>query len=663
MGYRNLQECVRDLERAGRLVRVTEQLCAKLEIPAIQRRIYAAGAPAVLFENVKDSRFPLLANLFGTLDRCEYIFRDAIPLMERIMTLAIDPADLLRRPRLYLQPTGLRSLLSARFAKPCFVSPRRAPVLRSRTTLSAMPPLVSWPRDGGAYLTLPQVYSEDPAAPGVLNSNLGMYRVQISGNEYEPNREAGLHYQLHRGLGIHHTAAIARGERLPIRIFLGGPPAMTVAAVMPLPEGTSELIFAGLLGRRRVRLTRLSAGTVMGSECSTDMGRTDVAALPVSAEADFCIEGSIGPTETKPEGPFGDHLGYYSERHSFPVMRVDRVWHRPDAIFPFTVVGRPPQEDTVFGTFIHRLTAPLITREIRGIRQVHAVDAAGVHPLLLAIGQERYIPFDAERRPRELLTQAHALLGSGQLSLTKYLVLVAAEDNPTLDVYDVPGVFRHLLERIDLRRDLHFVTGTTIDTLDYSGDGLNCGSKLILTAAGPQRRILAMEPTGEIFSTPLPSVRKLHVVMPGVLVAEMPPHDAHSTVAEVTALCDVLRHRLPMEGDISAADTARWMLIVLVDDAASTTATQNDFLWTTFTKSNPATDVTGVGAIYDGVECSGANGDGNGAQPARFHGHWGCHGPLVVDARRKSHHATELVEDPATIRRIHEIRSLAKWMR
>src|SRR5262245_41940332 len=247
---------------------------------------------------------------------------------------------------------------------------------------------------------------------------------------------------------------------------------MSVAAVMPLPDGLPELGFAGALGGRRVRMVRPEG------------------LLTMPAEADFVICGTVDPNRTKPEGPFGDHLGYYSLAHDFPVLRVDRVYHRPGAIWPFTTVGRPPQEDTTFGALIHELTGPLIPTVLPGVKAVHAVDAAGVHPLLLAIGSERYVPYATERRPLELLTQANAILGQGQMSLAKYLLISAKDDDPELEIHDVAGVLRHILERVDWAEDLHFQTRTTIDTLDYSGHGLNQGSKVVIAAAGPRRREL-----------------------------------------------------------------------------------------------------------------------------------------------------------------------------
>ena len=427
MGYRNLRECVDDLERAGQLRRVSVEIDPHLEAAEIQRRVYAAGGPALLFERVRDCRFPMVSNLFGTLQRTRYLFRDTLDLVRSLVELKINPSSAARHPFRYA-----RALPTAWAMRPKSVS--RGPVVECETTLDALPRLQSWPLDGGPFVTLPSVYTEHPDHPGWPRSNLGMYRVQLAGNEFTPNEEIGLHYQIHRSIGVHHAAAVRRGEPLRVNILVGGPPALPLSAVMPLPEGLSELTFAGALGGRRVRMVRQANG------------------LPIAAEADFSITGTIDPMATKPEGPFGDHLGYYSLKHPFPVMRVEKVYHRRDAIWPFTVVGRPPQEDTSFGEIIHEITGPVIPSVLPGVKGVHAVDAAGVHPLLLAIGSERYVPYAETCRPQELLTQANAILGQGQLSLAKYLLIVAEQDDPGLDVHDIPAFLRHLLERVDWRR-------------------------------------------------------------------------------------------------------------------------------------------------------------------------------------------------------------------
>ncbi len=463
MGYASLRQCVADLQRTGRLVRIDAEIDPYLEAAAIQRRVYQAGGPAILYARVKGCRFPMVSNLFGTLERTRFLFRDMLRAVQHFVELKVDPANFWKAPWRYRDVPR-----TAWFLRPRFV--RSGPILDATAAIHELPQLVSWPRDGGAFITLPQVYTEVAGRPGWRHSNLGMYRVQLSGNQYAPDHEVGLHYQIHRGIGVHHAEALRRGVPFRVNIFVGGPPAMTLAAVMPLPEGLPELAFAGALGGRRVRLIAQPDG------------------LPLAADADFCITGTVDPDRQLPEGPFGDHLGYYSLAHPFPVLRVEQVRHRRDAIWPFTVVGRPPQEDTSFGAIIHEITGPLIPTVVHGIHAVHAVDAAGVHPLLLAIGSERYVPYAPRRRPQELLTSANALFGQGQLSLAKYLLIVANEDAPALDIQDIAAFFRHLLERVDWTNDVHFQTHTTIDTLDYSGSGLNEGSKAVIAAVGPPRR-------------------------------------------------------------------------------------------------------------------------------------------------------------------------------
>ena len=594
MGYRSLADCVRDLEATGQLVVIDQEVDPCLEVAAIQRRVYRAGGPALLFRHAKRTAFPVVGNLFGTLDRTKYLFRDALEQVRRLVELKVDPSRIGKNPWRYRGLAGsLWRLLPRRV--------RSGPILANQVTLEELPRIQCWPMDGGPFITLPLVYTEDPNRPGPAHSNLGMYRVQLAGNQYEPNREAGLHYQIHRGIGVHHAAAIARGEALRVNVFVGGPPALMVAAVMPLPEGLPELAFAGALGGRRIAMVALGNG------------------LPMPAEADFVVQGFIDPHLRKPEGPFGDHLGYYSLQHDFPVLNVERVYHRDQAIWPFTSVGRPPQEDTNFGALIHELTGPVIPSVIAGVHAIHAVDAAGVHPLLLAIAHERYVPYAQVRRPQEILTIANALLGQGQLSLAKYLLIVAREDDPALDVHDVPGFLRHLLERVDWKTDLHFQTRTTIDTLDYSGHGFNQGSKVVIAAAGPARRTLPTEQP----ALRLPDgFRNPRLVLPGVLAIEAGQY--HDGGPEIATFCR----------SFHPDDAIRaFPLVVIVDDSDFVARNLGNFIWVTFTRSDPAADVEGIDSFTEKK-------------------HWGCSGPLVIDARIKPHHAPPLVDDPAVERRV-----------
>ena len=604
MGYRSLRECILDLERNGHLVRVSEEVDPHLEMAEIQRRVYRARGPALLFENVKGCRFSAVSNLFGTLERSRFLFRDTLDRVTRIVQLKADPSRALRSPLTFLASpyTALTSL-------PMEVS--SGPVLEQTTTIDQLPQIKNWPDDGGAFITLSQVYTESPDRPGVMSSNVGMYRIQLAGNQYRTGKEVGLHYQIHRGLGVHHAIAVRRGESLKVSVFVGGPPAHTLGAVMPLPEGLTELLFVGMLGGRRFRYT-MRDGFV------------------ISSDADFCITGTIDPDRTLPEGPFGDHLGYYSLAHDFPVLTVDKVYHRRNPIWPFTVVGRPPQEDTSFGALIHEITQPMVPVELPGVKAIHAVDAAGVHPLLLAIGSERYVPY-AERRPQELLTIANALLGFGQCSLAKYLFIVAGEDDSQLDIHDIGAFLRHLLERVDWTRDLHFQTRTTIDTLDYSGTGLNSGSKVVIAAAGKKKRELAQELPHRLELGPGYTNSKLAI--PGVLVVQGPRFSEYDQATKELA---ALSERLDKSGDFPGI-----ALIILADDADFAAANLGNFLWVTFTRSNPSHDIHGVGSFVE-------------------HKHWGCRKSLIIDARLKPHHAPPLLEDPSVAKRVDSLAANGK---
>lgn len=600
MGYRNLSQCVQALEATGQLVRIEQEVDPFLEVGALQRRVFQAGGPALLFNRVKGSVFPMLGNLFGTKERIRFLFHDTLTIFEKLITVKKDPKSLLSNPGLLVK-TG-RAAWNTRVRRV-----KKGPVFARTTRVLALPQLVSWPRDGGGYITLPQVYTENPGQPGLRSSNLGMYRIQLSGNQYRPDREVGLHYQIHRGIGNHHAKALEKGGPLPVNVFVGGPPAMILAAVMPLPEGVPELFFAGCLGGHRIKVVQ------------TDNG------LIAPAEADFCLSGWVWPGHELPEGPFGDHLGYYSLSHEFPVLCLDRVTHRDDSIWPFTTVGRPPQEDSVLGDFIHDLVGPLVPSVFKGIHQVHAVDQAGVHPLLLAVGSERYVPFAKDRVPQELLTHGNALLGSTQTALSKYVLIVAREDDPWLDARRVPDFFEHILKRVDLSRDLHFITRTTMDTLDYTGISLNQGSKLIMAAAGSPRRQLG-ERLPEI-DWPTPFLNPV-LFAPGIVLIQGPKHELGRDVQdrEIDRMCRVLEGNRGFEG---------LPLLVVVDDSRFTARSWDNFLWVTFTRSDPATDSYGLKGF---THCK----------------HWGCGSTLVLDARHKGYQAPVLEPDPAIEKKVDE---------
>ncbi len=599
MSYSSLESCLIDLEKNGHLIRVKEEVDPNLEMAAIHLRVHAAKGPALLFEKVKGSKFRAASNIFGTLERSKFIFRDTFEQVQKLIALKGDPMQALKNPLQNIQ-TGLLALKALPLKNPI-----SKPILYEEIRIQDLPLIKHWAKDGGAFVTLPQVYTEDVEKPGVMQSNLGMYRIQLDGNEYELNKEIGLHYQLHRGIGIHQTKADAKGIPLKVSCFVGGPPAHSLAAVMPLPEGISELTFAGVLGNRRFRYTYKDG-------------------FCLSTDADFVITGEVVANTTKPEGPFGDHLGYYSLAHPFPVMKVHKVYARKNAIWSFTVVGRPPQEDTSFGELIHELAGAAIPQEIPGLKEVHAVDAAGVHPLLLAIGSERYTPYLKEKKPAELLTIANHILGTGQLSLAKFL-FIAADDSNQLHTHDVQSFMQYVLERIDLTRDIHFYTQTTIDTLDYSGTGLNTGSKVVLAAYGDKKRDLATEVPDAVKS--LQGFVNPRLCMSGVIALQT---SAFSTYEQAATEMQALNEQL------KAADLTSTPLIIIGDDAVELAANLRNYLWITYTRSNPSHDFYGINAFTEFK-------------------HWGCKSALVIDARIKQHHAPPLEILPETKERIEHL--------
>ena len=582
MSYASLESLLLDLEKQGQLKRITTEVDPYLEVSAIQLENYQRGGPVLLFENVKGSRYRTVANLFGSQARTEWMFRSTLEPVQQLIRLRNQPLEAFKTPW-----KSLKLVSHALNARPQRVSVSHF----NEISIHELPQIQHWPMDGGAFITLPQVYSEDPECLGIAHSNLGMYRIQLSGNAYVSDCEIGLHYQLHRGIGIHQTKARQRQEPLKVSVFIGGPPAHTIAAVMPLPEGMSEINFAGVLGQRRFRYTYLDG-------------------FCVSADADFVITGTVASEDVKPEGPFGDHLGYYSLQHPFPVMKVHKVYAKPRAIWPFTVVGRPPQEDTSFGNFIHHLTGSAISQEIPGVREVHAVDAAGVHPLLLAVGSERYTPYLNSTRPAELLTQANRILGTGQLSLAKQLFIAAPDEslaNRTLNCKNPAEFIQQVWERMDPNRDFHFYTQTSIDTLDYSGDGLNSGSKLVIAANGPKMRKLRSDLPLTLQNNSL--FTEQHMIFSGVAMLRY----------EGTNFNEVLEWLNKHASEWSGLA----QLVIYNEHDVNLKELLRDYLWLTYTRTNPSHDIYG---IHEKV----------------VNKHWSCDLPVIYDARKKSHHAPVL---------------------
>lgn len=597
MAYKSLEACLLHLESKGQLVRIKEEVDPYLEMAAIHLKVHEAAGPALLFENVKGSKFRSASNIFGTLERSKFIFKDTLEIVQRLIELKNNPLKAFQHPI-----NNFAAGVAALKALP-LKNPFHKPALFQQIKISDIPQIHHWPMDGGAFVTLPQVYTEDIEKPGIMHANLGMYRIQLSGNQYVQDKEIGLHYQLHRGIGVHQTKANKKGLPLKVSVFAGGPPSHSVAAVMPLPEGISEMTFAGVLGGRRFRY------------CYVD-------GYCISTDADFVITGEVISQQKKPEGPFGDHLGYYSLQHDFPLMKVHKVFAKKNAIWPFTVVGRPPQEDTSFGQLIHELTGSAVQAEIPGLKEVHAVDAAGVHPLLFAIGSERYTPYTPATQPTEILTIANHILGTGQLSLAKFLFITAC-DSENVSTHNIPAYLQYILERINFARDIHFYTNTSIDTLDYSGTSLNSGSKVVLAAYGSVVRELVTSVPNVLNG--LQGFENARLVLPGIVGLQT---KAFTNYTAATIEMEQLNEQLKL---VNCSGIA---MIVVGDDATFIAANLRNFLWVTFTRCNPSHDIYGINSFT-------------------LNKHWGCNGPLVLDARIKPHHAPAVIIDTTTEKNIH----------
>jgi len=571
----DLRRLIELLRREGELVEIDAEVDPYLEAAEVHRRVIAAGGPALLFRRMKGSPFPAVTNLFGTARRVELAFgrrpRDLVARAARLPQTLLPPSP----ARLFGHRDLLGPLLrtGTRQVRPVLEQ------IRKPADLSTLPVLTTWSKDGGPFLSLPLVYTEHPEGKG---HNLGIYRMQV----YDATT-TGMHWQIGKGGGFHHAAAEARGEALPVVAHLGGPPALILAAVAPLPENVPELLLASVLLDGRV------------PQVETDLGR-----LPIAADVEFALVGTVPAGERRPEGPFGDHYGYYSLTHDYPVFKVDAVCHRKDAIFPATVVGKPRQEDFFLGDFLQDLLSPLFPVVMPMVRDLWSYGETGYHSLSAAVVHQRY--------KREAMGAAFRILGEGQLSLTKFLLVL---DRPC-DLKDFKEVLTEVLRRADFRTDLYVFGNVSMDSLDYAGPRINEGSKGVLLGLGEPRRELPREFSGAL----PPGVTDARVFSPGCLVLGAAPFPRDTSPGEGAP--DVA----PLLAHPSLAD---WPLVVLTDDVERATRSTFNFLWTTFTRFEPAADL-----------------HGRGIELIRHHVSFTP--PVALDARMKPWYPEELFCDPET---------------
>jgi len=573
----NLRDFLAILKKHNDLLTIDEEVDPYLEIAEIHRRVIARQGPALLFTRVRGSRFPVVTNLFGTANRLELAFgtrplafvQDLVALAEQAM------------------PPRLSTLWQARgligqAMKIGLKKTRKAPVMeccQRPTRLTELPMLTSWHSDGGAFVTLPLVYTEHPDGRG---HNLGMYRIQ----RYD-DTTTGIHWQIHKGGGFHYHEAEKKNQPLDMTLYIGGPPALMLAAIAPLPENIPELMLASLLQGKKLAM----ADDPLGGH-------------RIVAETEFAIKGVVPPGVRRPEGPFGDHYGYNSLQHDYPVFQTSHLYHRRDAIYPATVVGRPKQEDYFIGDFLQELLSPLFPLVMSGVRQLKTFGETGFHCLAAARVANRY--------PREAFASGLRILGEGQLSLTKFLLLTDGD----LDVADFPALWQHILERIQWEQDLFVFANVSQDTLDYTGPSVNKGSKAMMLGLGDKKRELRRE-----FSGDLPAgCTHPSVYLPGTLVVQGTSYENEPDLARRLA---------------AHPGVAEMEVIVLVDSTSEATCNLQEFLWTMFTRFEPAADIHGASQ-----------------EVRRFH--VGLKAPVVFDCRMKPWYTEVLEVDPETKQLVDE---------
>ncbi len=574
----NLRDYLALLEKNKQLLVIEQEVDPYLEIAEIHRRIIDRQGPALLFTKVKNSKFPVVTNLFGTNARLEMAFgnrplnfvKGLVNLVENSMPPSIDTIWKSRAILKQGLKVGLKTV-------------KQAPVmecLQEPAHMSELPLLTSWHSDGGPFVTLPLVYTEHPDGKG---HNLGMYRIQ----QYD-DTTTGIHWQIHKGGGFHYYEAEKQNIPLPMSLFIGGPPALMLAAIAPLPENIPELILASLLQGKKLTMANDPKG-----------------GHRIVAETEFAIKGVVPPRIRQPEGPFGDHYGYDSLQHDYPVFKISHLYHRKDAIYPATVVGRPRQEDYYIGDFLQELLSPLFPLVMSGVKQLHTFGEAGFHCLAAARVTDRY--------PREAFASGLRIMGEGQLSLTKFLLLT----DGSIDISDFPTLWCHILERINWQQDLFVFSNVSQDTLDYTGPSVNNGSKAMMMGLGKEKnRELPNHFSGNLpagFSSPV-------VFLPGTLVIEGKPYKEAPEQAQQLA-----RH----------PSLQSWPVIVLVDSSKMATVNLQEFIWTFFTRFEPAADIYGSQTICN-----------------RFH--VGLKEPVVFDCRMKPWYTDILEVDEDTKKKVDQ---------
>jgi 4-hydroxy-3-polyprenylbenzoate decarboxylase len=553
MVFPALGDFIRFLESKGELRRIKAQVDPHLEVTQIAVRALREQKPALLFENVKGCRFPLAVNVYASAKRLEMALgRDPGQIGREL----IDFADRMMPPTIPALWKARKMLARALKARGTTVASAMSQEIVSQLSFDDLPIQVCWPKDGGRFITQGEVVTYDPVDG---KRNIGMYRMHVFSE-----LESGMHWQIQKGGGFHFFRAEQGRQDLEVAVALGTDPALLLASIAALPEGMDEAVFAAFLRGSPTKF-------VKGSSISID----------VPASAEFVLEGIVPADKRRNEGPFGDHFGHYSHAAPFPVFRLQRITHRRNPVYPATVVGIPPMEDKFLGDATQRILGPLARLIHKEVREIWAYYETGFHNLLVVSVEERY--------HKEAMKAAFGLLGTGQLSLTKCLVMVSEDVDPR----NWPAVLREIRDHFDPHFDYVLLPKVPLDTLDFTSFKMELGSKMIVDATRKKR-----------LTQP---VKKARLDEKDIRSFDKRIHDA-AVVDDALLLVKVSRDgRRVIEKLVQRKELRHLKIIAAVSDDVDVRNEEN-YLWGVFTRFDCERDVLfteqkliGISPIYKGV--------------------------------------------------------------
>jgi 4-hydroxy-3-polyprenylbenzoate decarboxylase len=574
MPFEDLQEFVRYLESTQQLKRIRAEVDPILEAGEISQRVLRDHGPALLFERPKGSSIPLVMNLFGTMERIRAALgRDPAEIGTELLSFAqkVNP------PRLGFLWESRRTLKRALAMRPGSVRSGLAQQTVEKPSLSSLPILQCWPGDAGRFITYGMVLTQHPATK---RRNLGLYRLQVF-----DEAQTGMHWQSMKGGRGHYWEAEQEGKGLEVAVIIGADPMLMMSSILPLPEDIDEIGFAGFLRGKPV-----------------PMIRAKTLEMSVPAKAEIILEGIVPPRERRMEGPFGDHFGHYSEAAEFPVLHVTRVTRRRNPLYAATVVGKPPQEDKYLGIAAGEMIGPLIKLINPNVVEMCAYAGAGFHNLLVVALKERH--------PKEVLKTAMSLLGTGQLSLTKVMVLVGPERDPR----DFGAVLEDIWRRFDPENHMWLLPFAPLDTLDFTSFTMHVGSKLVLDASG-EIQSHCDAPTA-VDPQKFDSRIQNHRLLRGGFLVVVPRENPREVVQNLV--------RAPLDVKFVVAVSSD----VRLDD-------DEQIQWGIFTRFDPARDMFFSDQVFAG------------ARPV-------YRGIVGIDATWKQGYPSPLEMDPAVVKRVDD---------